>query len=880
MAIDTVFIFKSDRTMMRLLSSIIPRSLARPLAYASGCRGRALLVLLACFISAARLATAGEWPQLQYDSRRSGNVEGANLPSDLGLTASAPLTDGVYASPAVSAGRVVAIDGSGVVHCFDAVTLKPLWTRATDGGAINCNNVSSPAIVAGYVHVGTMGGNYYVLKLADGAVVAKIACGDPIFSSPVIADDRQTVYFATLGSRVHALSPEGKVRWTWDFVREVLKFDGDRYSGEAWAARGKGRVTWREQFCCSRDMAAIGKMLVIPAGGSIVWLADDGEHATIKARYAPKESPATLGLSLGSDGTVFRQWYRRDNGGSIETLKIEGDHIKPGVVDGTQSSYDSESSMGFSAVALRGTLAFRTRPEEGFGLVRHEQGAKPRPLGAAPSIAPPVVYGDAALVSGLDGALYVVGVVEHARTPYAFHTAQKRPITAAPAVCDGAIYFGGEDGYLYRLASGGKAPAPTKSLDLAKIRSPLSSKFTDAKYNWFTNFGDLANTNRTSEQDLKPPFKLRWIRRIEGTIKHLSAHGGGRMFTHTAEGQLVACEQETGRLLWRRYFPGVHVSYTAPIYSDGRVLVAQAGFEKSRVRCFDAATGEELWEAPFTGSPSWNRQLPPLVHDGRVYYCFSTGKYNGAQWLFEHQNTHGFPADHKPIVKCWDFKTGKEIWSLNFAEYGAGGDDAGLCIMNDTLYYSCYFGNKNPPGITAALDPASGKLRWKTTKYAVHGGCTISAKGGRLYLGGYNAVDGKDNHIYCLDARDGALVWQSDTIGWAIHVVTLADSFAFTHAQYQHGTMLDLAAGKRICDLTQGYNCTRFTMAGRYLLGANMDIYDTADNNRLVTTGPAVDVLLCVGAQVSNGRIFFTTNGGGLQLPMTYGDEPGGTPKR
>ena len=29
----------------------------------------------------------------------------------------------------------------------------------------------------------------------------------------------------------------------------------------------------------------------------------------------------------------------------------------------------------------------------------------------------------------------------------------------------------------------------------------------------------------------------------------------------------------------------------------------------------------------------------------------------------------------------------------------------------------------------------------------------------------------------------------------------------------------------------------------------------------LVSTGPAVDVLLCVGASASNGRIYFTANG-------------------
>ncbi|MEX2185463.1 MAG: PQQ-binding-like beta-propeller repeat protein [Pirellulales bacterium] len=851
------------------------------------------LVLCVIAVSAFAFAIASDccraaeaWPQLQFDARRSGNAEDRQLADKpLSLIAARPLGDAVFTAPVVADNRVFVVDGSGTAHCFDAATLEPIWKRETSldkrGRFANVNNVSSPAVAGDYLHFGTMTGAYYVLRVADGSVAAKIelGVGDPIFSSPAISDDGQTVYIASLGSRVYALKPNGDIRWTWDFVREVLKFDGDRWDGEAWAAHKNGRVTWQDQFCCSRDLAVVGKTAIVPCGGSIVWLVDDGDRPTLKARYAPKESPATLGMSLGADGAVYRQWYRRDNGGSIEVLRIAGEKIERTVVAGTESNYDSQSSMGFSAVALRGEDVFRTRPEEGFGLVRHRAGAEPQRLGAFPSIAPPIVVGHHVLSCCLDGKLHVVSLAGEGalragvEQSWSFRTAFDKPLTAPPAVCDGRVYFGGEDGYLYALGPDGHGELPSEDLALDRVRSPLSGKFTDERYNWFTNFADLANTNRIAEQDLRPPFKLRWIRRIEGTIKHLSAHGGGRSFTHTAEGQLFAVEQETGRLLWRRYYPGVHVSYTAPIYHDGRVLVAQAGFEKSRVRCFDAATGKLQWEAPFSGSPSWNRQLPPLVHEGRVYYCFSTGRYTGKDWLFEHQATRGFPDSHKPLVKCWDLATGKEIWSLDFSEHGAGGDDAGLCMLDGKLFYSCYFGNNNPPGVTAAIEPATGKVLWKNLEYAVHGGCTISAKDGRLYLGGYNAVGGKDNHIYCLDASDGKLIWQSDPLGWAIHVVTLADTFAFTHAQYRQGTLLDLAAGKQICNLTQGYNCTRFTMAGRYLLGANMDIYDTADNNRLIATGPAVDVLLCVGAHVSNGRIFFTTNGGGLQLSMAYGVE-------
>src|SRR5690606_30971134 len=126
------------------------------------------------------------------------------------------------------------------------------------------------------------------------------------FSSPVVTE--RGVYVATLGSRLLALDPDGAERFRWDFVRERLGFDGDRWDGAAWAARGK-RATWRDQFLCSRDLAvAPDGTIVLPAGGAVVWLADKGDRADFLAEYrGSRESPATLGLSIASDGRVYRQ---------------------------------------------------------------------------------------------------------------------------------------------------------------------------------------------------------------------------------------------------------------------------------------------------------------------------------------------------------------------------------------------------------------------------------------------------------------------------------------------------------------------------------------------------------------------------------------------
>ncbi len=871
-----------------------------------------LLILL--YLNVVTSAVAAEnWLQFKYDCRHSGDVPDRSVTPPLGLVGAVPLTDAIFTAPVVAGERIYVVDGAGVAFCIDAATLDVLWRFKSPGGKANCNNVSSPAIAGRYLHFGTMAGTYYVLDAAKGAAVKEIACGEPIFSAPVVTNNR--VYFATLGSKVYALEPDGTVCWVWDFVKEVLGITFNRWSGEEWCKYKKGRVTWRDQFCCSIDIAANGKMLVIPAGGSAVCLQDSGSHAELRGMatvpsYAGSETPATFGVSVGQDGEIYRQWHRRDNTGRVEIIRLRGSDVKTDHVAGTQTEINRPGLLSFCSVSVRGEDVYRCRPEEGFGFCRHSPGKPTQYLGGYPSIAPPILLRDGAVFGGLDGSLYVVPLAGNGEA-WSFKTAFGKAISASAAVCDGRIYFGCEDGYVYVLGREGDTPLPTKDLQLHKIRSPLTGKFTDSKYDWFTNFGNLASTN-SNDQDIAPPFKIKWIRRYEGTFKHLPVCGGGRMYTHTAEGQIFAVEQETGRLLWRRYWPGVHISFTCPIYHNERLLVPQAGMKRSVMRCLDAANGNLLWEAPFAGSPSWSRQQPPIIHKNLAIYVFGTGRYapqgtekaylqkgdpvqspDGAEimsWIYGHDNPY-YPRDQKPLVRAWDLDTGQEIWTVDFSEFGCGGNDAGVCLMDDTLYYSCFFGyagrtkdgHPKSRGLTAAIEPTTGTIIWLTTKYYVTAGTTISGEDGHLYLGGYNPPDEKTEHryVWCLDAENGSLIWQSEPVAKAVNVITIGQKFVFTHASTgKPSYLIDKATGKILSSFDYGYACTRFTLSGPYLLGADMDIIETSDGKgprragiQLISSGPCVDVRECVGGVVSNGRIFYTSQGSGLQVCQVCGAE-------
>ena len=865
----------------------------------------ALVALLCC----ATAATAAEnWPQLQGDALRSGNAADVSLPPSLGLVGALPLTDGLYAAPVVADGTVYAIDGAGVVTAIDAQTLKPRWTFVTRGGPGNCNNVAAPAVIGKYLHVGTTAGYYYVLDRDSGKVVREIDCREPIFSAPVVGKDR--VYFATLGAQIYAVEADGSPVWTWDFVKEVVKFDDNRWSGADWHKHRDGRVNWRDHFVCSRDICLVGKTVVIPAGGRTVFLDDAGDQARLRVvgeipEYAGKEFPATFGQSADAAGNVYVQWHRRDNAGRVEILRLGGDKLQTDFVQGTETAIHLPGLLSFASVSVRGNDVYRVKPEQGLGLCRHTAGKEqPTVLCPAASICPPVLTKDHAVYGGLDGKLYIVPLA--GGEPITFKTAFGAPITAPVAVAGDRIYIPCEDGYLYVLGAGGNSPLPTKDLDIRKIRSPLAGPLADSKYDWYTNYGDFAGTN-SNEQGLAPPLRMRWARRLEGTIKHLPVCGGGRLYTHTAEGQIIAVEQDTGRLLWRRYWPDVYLSFTSPLYINGKLLVPQAGIKQSLMRCLDAATGELLWEAPFTGSPSWSRQFPPVVHGNVAIYASGSGEYayqgtekpytfkgtpepaaDGREvmaFIYSNDNPY-YPKDNRPLLWAWDLDTGKVVWEKDFSDYGRGGNDCGICLLDGKLFYSTFFGYSAshrarrglPPennGLTACLDPQTGEVIWTTNKYYVTAKCTLSARDGRIYIGGNNqpTENTKDRFVWCLDAKDGSLVWQSDPITSALNVVTVGKDFIFSNALRGRGNVFDRDTGKVVGGVDHNYACCRFTMSGSYVLGANMDMIDLASGGQLVSTGPAIDSRECLGAVVSNGRIFYASQASGFVVSQTYGED-------
>ena len=861
---------------------------------------------LCCVLSATTLV-GNDWTQLQGDARRSGNAERVKLPESIGLLSATAVTDRVYAAPVVADGSVYVIDGAGIIFALETTTLTEKWRFETGGGAGNCNNVATPVVIGNYLHVGTTAGYYYVLDCQTGELIKRIDCAEPIFSAPATEGDR--VYFATLGARVYAVTPRGDVCWTWDFVKEVVGFDGNRWSGADWLKARGDRVTWRDHFVCSRDICLVDKTVVMPAGGRTVFLEDVGSEPKLRAvaaipKFAGSEYPATLGQSADADGNVYVQWHRRDNAGRVERLTLSGGEVQASHVPGTVTAIHLPGLLSFASVSIRGPDVYRVRSEQGLGLCRHDlNDQQVAVLCEAPSICPPILTQSHVVYGGLDGKVYLVPI--DGGEPTVLPTGFGTPITAPLAISNQQIYVASEDGYLYVFGKDGKADLPTRALPLADVQSPLTGPLADPKYDWYTNYGDFGGTN-ANQQGLDLPLRMRWARRLEGTVKHLPVCGGGRLYTHTAEGQIIAVEQDTGRLLWRRYWPDVYLSFTSPLYIHGKLLVPQAGIKRSVMRCLDAATGELQWEAPFSGSPSWSRQFPPVVQGNIAIYASGSGDYDfqGTEkpfifkgepkpsedgrevmsWIYSNDNPY-YPKNHRPLIWAWNLDTGKIVWQKDFSDFGRGGNDCGICLLDGKLYYSTFFGyasslreRRGLPaennGLTACLDPQTGDVIWHTTDYYVTSKCTLSARGGRLYIGGFNrAEEGTDDRfVWCLNAKDGLLVWKSEPVTSALNVVTVGKKYIFSNALRGKGNVFDPASGRVVSSIGHNYACCRFTLSEPYVLGANMDMIDLSSDGKLVSTGPAIDSRECLGAVVSNGRIFYTSQASGFVVSQTYGE--------
>ena len=190
----------------------------------------------------------------------------------------------VSSSPAVASGRVFVQNRKGLVLALSATDGKVLWRTQTgedlplDWGFENGDMfVSSPAVVAGTVLIGSGDGHLYALDAESGRGKWRVETKGRIRSSPAVSDG--TVFVGSLDGSVYAADlATGALKWRFDTEGRGLssaRFGYDRKSVQSSPAVADGTV-----YIGARD----GSLYAIDAAtGKQTWRVSYGASWVITA---------------------------------------------------------------------------------------------------------------------------------------------------------------------------------------------------------------------------------------------------------------------------------------------------------------------------------------------------------------------------------------------------------------------------------------------------------------------------------------------------------------------------------------------------------------------------------------------------------------------
>jgi outer membrane protein assembly factor BamB len=219
------------------------------------------------------------------------------------------------------------------------------------------------------------------------------------------------------------------------------------------------------------------------------------------------------------------------------------------------------------------------------------------------------------------------------------------------------------------------------------------------------------------------------------------AVAGGRVFTLGIT-QMVSClDAKTGKLLWRKDCqlpPGPAHNYggNSPLVADGLCIVhvgRHADDKNGGVTAFDAVTGEVKWcckdfHGPSSGSPI----LVNVAGERQVV-------------LLTGQNLLGVSA-----------ATGKKLWELQ-GPFGGYTTSNTPVQYKDLLIFAGGLGPVRAIRLEKGAKGSTAKEVWNTKSLGLNYSSPVLA--GDLLFG---LSTRKQGCFFCLDARSGKILWESD----------------------------------------------------------------------------------------------------------------------
>ncbi len=318
------------------------------------------------------------------------------------------------------------------------------------------------------------------------------------------------------------------------------------------------------------------------------------------------------------------------------------------------------------------------------------------------------------------------------RVKWSFPTGER--IVSTPALHDGVLFFGSDDGHLYaveaasgrerwRVRTGGPV-ASSPAVDGGRVffgsydgRFQAVDEKTGALLWRFTTGGERRFEARglhglqPKHQTYADPYDV-----------YLSspAVAAGTVYFGSGDGHVYALEAASGALRWK--VDTGEVVHASPAVAEGTVFV---GNWASRLYAFDARTGAERWRFQAGTDDLIHNQVgfqsSPAVAGGVVYVgCRDSNLYavdaatgrerwrfsTGNSWVVSSPAVAGgrvyFATSDSSLVHALDAASGKPVWqqqstAYHFASPSVAGDTLFLGVLNGTL---------------EARDAATGALRW------------------------------------------------------------------------------------------------------------------------------------------------------------------------
>ena len=247
---------------------------------------------------------------------------------------------------------------------------------------------------------------------------------------------------------------------------------------------------------------------------------------------------------------------------------------------------------------------------------------------------------------------------------------------------------------------------------------------------------------------------------------------GDTLYVASDGGTVYALDASSGKQRWLFTLPaGAHI-YAAPAVGNGRVYVSSGGGDDA-FYALDEATGKVAWQF---SAPQGFDSYPLLV--GETVYAGANGFYQAslyafdartgkARWQYQGNDAviarpaidggHLFVAARDGTLTELDGQTGKPGWHTSL---GAGGENGGALLPTGAAPVVVdgvvYLGGES--GVVAALDEATGAVKWKqTVNGAVDSAPTVA--NGAVF------VTTEKGSVYAFRASDGALSWKYDDGG-------------------------------------------------------------------------------------------------------------------